>query len=236
MRFFSLLAHILFPASCLCCQKRTANHSLCDACRDHLSLHIHHTCPHCQKRQTSKGQVCMKCFDISPLDGVFSVLSYQDPIVKECIYAFKYSFVQTLAKPFGIRMARRLQHEDIPLCNIIIPIPLHSLRFRWRGFNQAQLLAESLAQHLLSFHTLPLRTDLLIRKRFTKTQAKIFSKKEREKNLHNAFSFKGDPLTIKEKTIWLIDDISTTNSTLTECARILKKNGAKEVWGITLAR
>jgi ComF family protein len=178
----------------------------------------------------------MECFDTSPLDGVFGVLSYQDPMVKECVYAFKYAFVQSLAEPFGIRMSRRLQHEDIPLCDIIIPVPLHPLRFRWRGFNQAQLLTESLVEHLLPFHTIPLETDILIRKRFTKTQAKILSQKERKKNLYNAFSFQGDPASIEGKTLWLIDDISTTNSTLTECARILKKNGAREVWGITLAR
>ncbi len=236
MRIFSLLAHILFPASCLCCQKRTATQYLCDSCRDHLTLNIRHTCPHCRKRQTSRGQICMECLDISPLDGIFGVLSYKDPIVKECIYAFKYAFVQSLAEPFGVRMSRRLQHEDIPLCDIIIPIPLHPLRFRWRGFNQAQLLAESLIEHLLPFHTIPLRTDILLRKRFTKTQAKILSQKERRKNLYNAFSFQGDPSSIQGKTLWLIDDISTTNSTLAECARILKKNGAKEVWGITLAR
>lgn len=236
MRFFSLLAHILFPASCLCCQKRTATHYLCDSCRDHLPSNIRHICPYCQKKKTNKGQVCVECLEKCPLDGVYSAFSYKDELVKECVHALKYQFIESLAEPLGMRLAHRVQYEEIPLCDSIIPVPLHPLRFRWRGFNQAECLAKHFSKHLLSFHPLPIRTDLLIRKRFTAPQTKTLSRKEREKNMHNAFLFKGSSQEIRGKILWLLDDVSTTNSTLSECARILKKNGAKEVWGITLAR
>lgn len=84
---------------------------------------------------------------------------------------------------------------------------------------------------------LPVLQDHLIRTRFTKPQMKTSSREERLSNLKNAFTISETSATaIHGKTVWLIDDIATTGTTLEECARALKAAGAKSVFGIVLAR
>lgn len=129
---------------------------------------------------------------------------------------------------------------------IIIPVPLHKKRYNWRGFNQASLLSEGLAGKF----KLEIRDSFLIRKKNTKPQTKIKSGKERKENIKGAFGFKinnknkncqarkivESNINLKNKNIILIDDVCTTSATLDECAKELKKSGAKAVWGLVVAR
>lgn len=109
-------------------------------------------------------------------------------------------------------------------------MPLHWSRFNWRGFNQAEKLAEVLAKKW----ALSVNVDLLERKKLTWSQAKL-SKQDRLNNILNAFRIKRNS-DLKEKNILLIDDVWTTGTTLNQCAVVLKQAGAKWVWGLTLAR
>ena len=113
----------------------------------------------------------------------------------------------------------------------ILAVPLHKKRLRWRGFNQAEYLAKRVADHF----GLIFRDDIIIRQKYTPPQVKIRDYKERAKNIKGAFKCLS-PRSIKNKKIILIDDVCTTLSTLGECAKVLKKAGAKEVWGLVLAR
>jgi predicted amidophosphoribosyltransferase len=125
----------------------------------------------------------------------------------------------------------------LPLPDLAIPVPLHARRLRYRGFNQAEKIARKLMEILLPGTPIPVRTDLLARVRFTKPQMKTDSKPERQANLSAAFVAPietAGPLV--GKSIWLVDDIATTATTLDECARALKQAGAKTVWGIVVAR
>jgi ComF family protein len=113
---------------------------------------------------------------------------------------------------------------------------LYKKRELWRGFNQSKILAQEIANHF----TLPTVDDLLIRHRPTALQAEIKNHEDRKKNILNAFSLskkysKKNEL-LKNKTIILIDDVCTTSSTLSECARVLKKLKPKEIFGLVLAR
>ena len=236
MSLFSFFSHVLFPARCLCCQKRTGDIYLCDFCRDHIPPLKEHQCPSCQKRKTQDGIICMKCHGKSPLSGVYAGFSYQDPLLKKIIHAFKYTCIQSLSSPLSKRLAKRIEMSAIPLPHYIIPIPLHPLRYRWRGFNQAEFLADILAQELLPFTPLKMHSHILVRHRFTQSQAKTPTKSQRKANLKGAFSLHEKAPSLKGLTIWLIDDVSTTNSTLIEAARVLKKAGAKEIWGIVVAK
>jgi ComF family protein len=111
----------------------------------------------------------------------------------------------------------------------IIPVPLHPARERERGFNQALLLGE-----LLSARTeIPLR-PLLERVRFTKTQT-AFDRAERMENLRNAFRLRRNA-DVQSLRVLLLDDVLTTGSTLSECARVLRKAGAFSVHAVTAAR
>ncbi len=114
---------------------------------------------------------------------------------------------------------------------ILVPIPLYHARERKRGYNHAHILAHELSKKL----NLP-TIKILRRIRNTKTQADL-GKEERKKNLKDAFEIDSKfGSQIKGSQIFLVDDIFTTGSTLLEAGKILKKQSALSVWGLTLAR
>lgn len=168
----------------------------------------------------------------------------KDGLVKKAVHVFKYRFVKDLSKPLAELMVEQLKNRqiikkkkpipfgpDIENDKIIIPVPLHPKRLRWRGFNQAELLAKNIADYF----ELPLENYILIRKRNNIPQVEIKDRRERMENIKDAFGCVNTEL-IKGKTIILIDDVCTTSATLSECAKVLKKSGAQEVWGVVVAR
>ncbi len=113
---------------------------------------------------------------------------------------------------------------------LMVPIPLFSSKLRKRGYNQAEILAKELSKKF----NLPFQ-NILKRARDTKSQFKL-SKKDREANIKGAFKMENGEWKMKNTSILLVDDVVTTGSTLLEAANILKRNGAKRVIGLTLAR
>ena len=111
----------------------------------------------------------------------------------------------------------------------IVPVPLHPARERERGFNQSALLAQ-----LLSAHMSVRAKAVLERIRYTTTQT-AFDRAERMQNLHGAFRLRKNA-DVRDLRVLLIDDVLTTGSTLSECARILKTAGACSVHAATAAR
>ena len=114
--------------------------------------------------------------------------------------------------------------------SLLAPIPLSKSRERWRGFNQATLLANELSRFL----KIPLLNNNLIKIKKTQPQVEL-KREQREENIKGAFKLK-NPQKVRGKRIFLVDDVFTTGSTMEECARVLKKAGGKEVWGIVVAR
>lgn len=115
---------------------------------------------------------------------------------------------------------------------ILAPVPLHWYRKNWRGFNQTELLGEKIARKL----KMKFSPDLLIRTRQTRPQTKL-KEKERKVNVCGAFSVnKNSKFKIRNSKILLFDDVWTTGATMQECAEVLKRAGAKKVFGLTLAR
>lgn len=116
------------------------------------------------------------------------------------------------------------------LNSVVIPIPLHKSRERQRGFNQAKLMAEYVADYF----NLPLVEDLERIKK-TESQAKMKNKEERLKNISGCFKIT-NPNSIKEKNVVLIDDVFTTGDTINEAIKILKENGAKKIIALVAAK
>lgn len=154
--------------------------------------------------------------------------SYLNPLLKKAIHTFKYNFVKDLAKPLGKLLIRKLGGAASP--DLIIPVPLHKRKLRWRGFNQAELLAQEVA----AYYNLPLLNNVLIKTKRTKPQVEL-TEEQRKENIKGVFQC-SRPELIKNKKILLIDDVATTGSTLSECARVLKEAGAKEVRKLFLAK
>lgn len=113
---------------------------------------------------------------------------------------------------------------------LVIPVPLHHKKFLSRGFNQSELLAQKIAEEF----DLELKNGLLIKTKNTRSQTDLKEEK-RIINVKDVFEVKNKK-EAKDKVILLVDDIFTTGSTLNEAAKALKKSGAREVWGVTLAR
>lgn len=168
------------------------------------------------------------------IDGAFSAIAYKG-IVKKLIYNFKYKpFLSDLNK-----ILTELFYESIIQQEIfkkaydskptLVPIPLHKKRLRRRGYNHSQILADGLSKKL----DLKL-VENLERIKDTKSQFGL-KLKDRKENLKGAFTL-NTKYKIYDTNVFLVDDILTTGSTLLEAAKILKKNGVKKVWGLTLAR
>jgi ComF family protein len=123
--------------------------------------------------------------------------------------------------------------SDIRAADMVIPVPLHASRRRERGYNQAELLARAFA----SMQGLPVRTDVLMRVRATEAQTHL-SQAERRRNVAGAFAL-SDPMAAKMiagRRIMLVDDVTTTGSTLDAAAEPLRAAGAASVWGLAFAR
>lgn len=234
---FSILRDILFPLTCLGCDREKT--LACPECLGKLPEKTFQECPVCRKPYQKNGAVCRQCRSQTTLDGLFIARPYQHHLIQKLVFALKYRFLEIAASPLASLLTEALNRHPIPLPDLVIPVPLHSRRLRYRGFNQSELIARKTLEQLLPKNSLSsiLRTDLLERVRFTKPQMKTESKTERIANLNHAFvvpTIVAGPLV--GASIWLIDDVATTGSTLDECARVLKAAGAKSVWGVVVAR
>jgi ComF family protein len=230
------LANILFPRACVGCGAPRA--WLCESCTRNIHPLLEQECFVCRKAKTPHGEACFSCRKKSVLDGVFVAAPYRNRILSEAIHVFKYEFVDEFAPILGKVLAGAVDHSDLPVPDMIIPVPLHPWRRRYRGFNQSALLAEELAKRTLTELAVPVDETILLRTRFTLPQAKTHSAEERRHNLSGAFGFakQFQKKSLRGKTVWLVDDVHTTGATLEECARILKKAGTKKVFGVVLAR
>lgn len=225
----------LFPVSCLGCG--APREHLCATCLDIFPRRLRQRCPTCLRAVTPRGEICFACSGKNSLDGLFAASLYRVPLVSASVHTYKYRFIPAFAKPLGTWLADRVAEIGLPLPDLCIPVPLHPRRLRFRGFNQSELLAQTLADTLAPGLALPARTDILRRTRYTRPQMKTHTREERLGNLKNAFAIVEENASlIRGKSIWLIDDVATTGTTLEECAKILKTSGAKNVFGIVLAR
>jgi ComF family protein len=226
-----ILLDILFPKFCLCCNRE--GDYLCKDCKALFDIFQYRYCLCRIPKKILENGKCQKC-KFKKLDGLYFPLYYQNLLIKKLIQKFKYEpFIRELAKPLASLVVAHLQLFDNKLNFsdfVLIPIPLSKRRLRWRGFNQAEELAKELSKYL----KIPLISNCLIKTRETLPQVEL-SEKERKENIKEAFYLR-DQNKISGKKILLIDDVYTTGSTMEEAARVLKKAGAKEVWGIVVAR
>ncbi|MFH1173243.1 MAG: ComF family protein [bacterium] len=199
---------LLFPRQCLGCG--LAETWLCDSCFSRIKIE--------NRLLTGYGY----------LDGVWAVTSFNNPLVQKAIHLLKYQYVSDLALVLGkliSQPANYIINEDW----LLLPVPLHRKKFLARGFNQAELLAKEIQKET----NWPVLTDVLARKINNKAQVNL-KKEARENNVQGIFSINNEEK-ITNKNILLIDDVLTTGATLSECAKLLKTNGANLVRGLVIA-
>ena len=258
----NFILDLLFPIQCLECGEEFENLEprerwICKECLEKIETRKEQVCPVCEK-SSEEGKTHRKCEKETSLDGLWVAVEYKT--VSDAIHKFKFNFIKDISFPLSEIISKSVlevqefsDFHDLLLENfsqesgeeeiyteeiknkkvetILVPVPLHQKRYKWRGFNQALLLSEYIANKF----NLPVCANLIIRQRNTKPQTKIKSMKERRKNIKGAFFCPQESL-VGNKNIIIVDDVCTTLATLNECAIELKKAGAKEVWGLAVAR
>lgn len=227
------LLDLFFPKRCVGCKK--IGSYICTTCFTFIKFTEVIVCIVCQ-RPAINGITHPICRTRFGVDGVFPSLVY-DGVVKKIIYTFKYPpYITDLRNVMTelfyeglIQKEQFYKQQNIP--SLFVPVPLHPSKYRKRGYNQAEKLAEGLAKKF----DIPV-VHALSRVKNTKTQVGL-SKKEREENIKDAFKIKKDFIDELKaiQQVFLIDDVSTSGATLKECAKVLKKAGVENVWGVTLA-
>ncbi len=150
---------------------------------------------------------------------------------QELIHRLKYGKKVHLARPLGLMAANHLDgFLNDTGAEMIVPVPLHAKRLKERGFNQSILLAHFLSK---SRH-IPISRNNLRRIRWTEPQISL-SPEDRVKNVRGAFAIR-KPELFEDKKLVLVDDVYTTGSTVGECAKILKRAGAGQIYVATVAR
>ncbi len=148
-------------------------------------------------------------------------------VVRDAIHAFKFEGKRALARPLAALVREQANGEpggDV----VLLPVPLARGREQERGFNQAALLAERLAEG----SSRPVRPGWLVRVRPTAPQSDLGAA-ERRANVRGAFAAAPS---VAGRSVIVVDDVLTTGATAAECARILRAAGAARVGVLTVAR
>jgi ComF family protein len=229
------VASLLYPEVCAICGEGVPpGEYLCDACDDKILRIVPPFCAKCSEPFTGAIVGPFDCANCAHRTLHFdaAVAAYRSRgIVRRVVLDFKYGR-QVHLRHLVARWLRaalddarlRYRHFDV-----IVPVPLHRARERERGFNQAALLAD-----LISAKMSIQPKAVLERIRYTTTQT-AFDRAERMENLRGAFRLRKHA-DVRGLRVLLIDDVLTTGSTVSECARVLKEAGASSVHAATAAR
>ena len=245
---------VLFPSDCRICGEPQLNISRLPVC-PHCLASIHPVrgklCDVCGERVLSsyaqadvEGVMrCPVCRRIERPFGRAVAYGSYDGGLRELIHLLKYNGVRPAAKVLGRMLAEVVAalepcFEPAGLFDrhriAVIPVPLYKTKRRQRGFNQAELIARAALRFYPARERLQLVPDLLLRTRDTPSQIGLTSH-QRRANLRGAFSVaRASEVTGRE--VLLVDDVYTTGTTATECARVLRRAGASRVWVATVAR
>lgn len=231
-----ILKRIFYPDDfgCIVCDERGvhrknhANAVICDDCIAKIHKVGNVTCAVCGRKVGSENSLCEACAEHEfAFDRAYSVYCY-DGAVRDIVHKFKYAGAMWLADFGGKAMA---SEHDLSENNIgyVTFVPMYKKKQKSRGYNQAELLARK-----FSHYTKLECIDALERLKNTTPQSHL-DKEERRKNIEDAIGInvRHENL-IKNKNILVIDDILTTGSSLNECAKVLKKHGAANVYGYCL--
>jgi ComF family protein len=249
---------VLFPSDCRICGDPLLNISRLPVCPECLA-NVHairgKVCSICGERVLSSyaesdadgWRRCPVCRRVErPFAQAVAYGSY-DGGLRELIHLLKYNGVRPAAAVLGRMLAEswialepafeqaRFERGMFDRTTIlVIPVPLYKARRRERGFNQAELTARAALKSYPAWERFQLATDLLRRTRDTHSQIGLTSHQRRE-NLRGAFAVTR-AAEVTGRDVLLVDDVYTTGTTATECARVLRRAGARKVWVATVAR
>ena len=212
MKILDFLSKLFFPPKCVFCRRVLEEYGVCDKCKASLPY---------RKPAESNDKVMF-------VDEIYSCFRYEGD-VKNAIVRYKFGGMACYSDDFSKYLADCVRENLEGKYDIISWVPLSKKRLRSRGYDQARLLAEGVCKRL---GTIPVRT--LNKCRNAAPQSRQNDPSERMANILGAYEACSDD--IEGKRIIIIDDVMTTGSTTSECARVLKTAGASSVIVLTLAK
>lgn len=212
-RLWRRLLDLLYPPRCPFCHEAREEEAIC---------------PDCQKTLPwLTGTAAQRKLDHIKLCA--SALAYHDQRVRQCVHRYKFGRRQGYQRILGPLVAQCARDHFSMDFDLISWPSLSPRKLRRRGFDQAQLLARAVARDRGMGET-----ALFRKSNRAGQQSRLQSHAARRANVLGAFSLL-DPEQVAGKRVLLVDDVVTSGSTLSECARLLLTAGAKEVWAVTLA-
>lgn len=214
MKILDLIAHLLYPWKCVFCESVLKDTDICRECEEKLPYTV--------------GDSAMQKFPF--IDKCVSPLYYKDK-VRASVHQYKFGGCSAYSRRYAALMSDCVENNlDCRSIDVISWITLSKKRLRQRGYDQARLLAEEIAAKT----GLPCR-QLLQKVKNNSAQSLTRDAKQRRENVAGVYAL-DDGADVSGLRILLVDDVVTTGATMSEAARILRKAGAKSVFGVTLAR
>jgi len=227
------------PFCCLCDDPGLPGLDLCESCYNELP-HNYHPCSKCGiplKRRASPtpidhiahtNPVCGKCLresdDFTEFDAAIAPYLYRPPVdhmVTQLKFSADTKFSRVAGELLTDEIARnQLAGQDV-LPDMIVPVPLHPSRLKMRGFNQAELIANIIANKF----DIPCRPHSVQRTKPVAAQSRLTAK-QREANMRAAFNVVEN---VAGKAIAIVDDVLTTGATARSLARPLRRAGASHI-------
>ena len=226
------------PRACAGCQQTwtlSEQGCWCPSCREALAWIGSPRCPGCGipflDSPDSDDHLCGEClkgaFDF---DVARSAVLYAG-MARKRIHQLKFGGKLHWVPALAALLAESVKPGDaVNRVDMIVPVPLHQQRLRQRGFNQAGLIAREFGRAC----SIPVRFGVLIRHRATLPQTRL-GRRERLDNVRGAFMIARREA-VRGRSVLLLDDVFTTGTTLSECAKVLKRAGAQTVHALTVAR
>ena len=236
----------LFPADCRICGEplmRISRLPVCEVCLESMRHIAGGLCSICGERIVSAYALegedirCGICRRIDqPFAKAAAYGSYESGL-RDLIHMLKYQQVRPAANVLGRMLAEVIAELEVgwkPASVLVVPVPLFSAKLRQRGFNQAEMLARMALKISSEREKYSLAADVLERSRDTQSQIGL-TRHQRRENLRGAFRV-ANREKVAGREILLVDDVFTTGTTASECARVLRRAGAARVWVATVAR
>jgi ComF family protein len=231
--FGASLLEFFLPRMCLFCGVpvgETAAVAVCPECEAQITWVASPLCTCCGRvfeDREGPDRACGDCqADPPPFTRARAAALYDGPVA-QAVTRFKFSRQLALLPVMQHWLQRPLCLELVAAADLLAPVPLHPKRIKNRGFNQSLFLAQG-------FPGAAVVREALVRTRHTPPQVGL-NPKERRDNVKGAFAVT-DPARVQGQSVLLIDDLYTTGSTVKECARVLRKAGARRVDVLTVAR